>query len=203
MIPNLSPISQPRLQILAFFFPSYKLILVSNLSVSLFSNFFFFFFTTTPLPNPPSFGNQQQQQEGCLDGYGTQKLHPFTLVKYPLPPPPPPPTTTKTTTLHFPNQTNQCPLLNFSSNLQHFKQMQLKRSLIFLLLLLPLLSHKCVMFPSLILKAFSLTHTQISLSLSLPLSLSLFVREVVNKDAIKLGCYFGINANEEGEMGYK
>jgi hypothetical protein len=47
------------------------------------------------------------------------------------------------------------------------------------------------------------TYTNLSLSLSLSLPLSLFVREVVNKDAIKLGCYFGINANEEGEMGYK
>jgi hypothetical protein len=57
----------------------------------------------------------------------------------------------------------------------------------------------CYVSPSLILKAL---HKSLSLSLSLSL-LSLFVREVVDKDAIKLGCYDGMNANEEGEMGFK
>jgi hypothetical protein len=29
------------------------------------------------------------------------------------------------------------------------------------------------------------------------------VKEVVDKDAINLGCCVGMNANEEGEMGFK
>jgi hypothetical protein len=181
---------------------------VSNLSVSLFSNFFFFFFTTTSLPNPPSFDNQQQQ-EGCLDGYGTQKLHPFIPSKVPITTPPPPPTTTTTTTtLHFPNQTNQCPLLFKSPTLQTSAIENISSSSS------PSLSQMCYVslfdpqsFLSLSLshiyihRSLSLTYTYTNLSLSL--SLSLFVREVVDKDALKLGCCVGMNANEEGKMGFK
>jgi hypothetical protein len=48
------------------------------------------------------------------------------------------------------------------------------------------------------------TYTNLSLScLSCLSCLSLFVREVVDKDAIKLGCCVGMNANEEEEMGVK